>query len=179
MGSPTTHTIKDMLIEQEALRKHGMVGRGREMGNSLYAIDYDCLPPEARTTIKAIINGGPFPYPTKDGSRFGDSFGDLPNGAYLEYTVPTPGIKGRGRRRIVARLETAQLFFTACHYERVHASGGTAEQRRLARIAATHNEDDAWRNGFYIITGMTAEFRSAVSAALKKLDGPTTQTASP
>lgn len=137
------------------------------MGNALYAIDYDCLPHEARKTIDLIIADGPFPYPTKDGTPFGNGFGDLPSGRYLEYTVPTPGATNRGARRIVARLVTSQLFFTACHYERVQVSGGTSQDRKEARVAATANVDDEWKNGFYIITGILPALREKISQAIK------------
>lgn len=138
------------------------------MGNALYAIDYDSLPREARTTIDLIVTDGPYPYPGKDGTTFGNRFGDLPNGRYLEYTVPTPGLTNRGARRIVARMSSGQLFFTACHYERVQVSGGgTAAQRQLARQAETAATDEEWRNGFYIITGMSSDLRSKVTQAIK------------
>ena len=53
-------------------------------------------PVEARNTIELIIKGGPFPY-RKDGTKFDDKFGDLVSrGEYLEITVPTPGVNGRG-----------------------------------------------------------------------------------
>lgn len=166
MPGPVTHTKKDLAIEEQAMRRHGLVGRGNN-ANSLFTIDYDSLPPEARTTIKLIISGGPFPYPGKDGSPFGNKFGDLPEGQYLEYTVPTPGVSNRGMRRIVARKKTGQLFFTACHYERVGASGGTAPQRQTAQRQATADLDAEWRNGFYAITGMTLDLRNTVVQAIK------------
>ena len=167
MSGPVTTTHYDIAIEEHGMRKHGMVGRGSGMGNSLFSIDYDCLPPEARATIDLIVSDGPFPYPGKDGSHFGNGFGDLPTGRYLEYTVPTPGAANRGARRIVARCTTAQLFFTACHYERIHVQGGTQADRSEARLAATATIDKEWRNGFYIITGMSLALRNAVSAAIK------------
>jgi hypothetical protein len=166
MPGPVTTTYVDLSLEQYAMRKHGLLGRGTGMGNSLYAIDYDSLPCEARKTIDFIISDGPFPF-AKDGTPFGNSFGDLPTGRYLEYTVPTPGISTRGARRIVARLHTAQLFFTACHYERVQVSGGNQVERHQARIAATAGVDDQWRNGFYIITGVSLELREKISRAIK------------
>lgn len=165
----TTVTHYDVSVEQHAMRRSGLLGRGGGMGNALYAIDHDALPHEARTTIALIIQGGPFPYPLKDGTPFGNHFGDLPNGRYLEYTVPTPGVATRGARRIVARRGTGQLFFTACHYERVHASGGTAPDRSAARATDTAAIDAAFRNGFYIVTGMPAELRARVVEAIKKL----------
>lgn len=167
MSGPITTTHMDQSIEEHGMRRQGMLGRGAGMGNALYAIDYDRLPPEARKTIELIITDGPFPHPGKDGSFFGNSFGDLPSGRYLEYTVPTPGLTNRGARRIVARCTTAQLFFTACHYERVHVQGGTHAERNQARVSATQSVDAEWRNGFYIITGMSSDLRHAVNAAIK------------
>lgn len=171
MPDPVPVSHYDQSLEQHAMRQHGLLGRGGGMGNALYAIDYDSLPPEARTTIGLIISDGPFPYPAKDGSSFGNSFHDLPKGRYLEYTVPTPGATNRGARRIVARLVTGQLFFTACHYERVHVTGGTKAQRDQERLDATAAIDAQWRNGFYIVTGMTAGLRDLVTQAIKAKGG--------
>lgn len=168
MPGPVTTTKYDMAIEAHGLRKQGMLGRGTNV-NSLFAIDYDALPPQARDTIKLIITRGPFPFPGKDGTPFGNRFGDLVDGQYLEFTVPTPGCVTRGARRIVARKSTGQLFFTACHYERVAATGGSAVQRNLAIAAATQVMDEKWRNGFYIITGMTLDLRNRVVNAIKTL----------
>ena len=167
MPGPVTTTYFDRTLEQHAMRQHGLLGRGGGMGNSLFAIDYDSLPTEARRTIDLIISDGPFPYPGKDGSLFGNSFGDLPGGRYREYTVPTPGATHRGARRIVARLTTAQLFFTACHYERVHVTGGTADEKRQARTVATLQQDSEWRNGFYLVTGLFPDLRDKISRAIK------------
>ena len=61
------------------------------------------LPPEAQQTEKLIRAGGPFPY-SKDGTTFGNRERMLPRrerGYYREYTVPTPGSRDRGARRIV------------------------------------------------------------------------------
>jgi len=167
MPGPVTTTNLDISIEQHGMRRHGMLGRGGGMGNSLFAIDYDQLPPEAQNTIALIVKGGPFPYPGRDGSHFGNSFGDLPGGQYYEYTVPTPGVTHRGARRIVARRTTAQLFFTACHYERVQVQGGTRDERNQARLDATASIDSEWRNGFYIVTGMGLDLRNAGVTAIK------------
>ena len=63
------------------------------------------LPPEAAQTLQRIQRGGPFPYPHKDGSTFGNfekRLPERPRGYYREYTVPTPGSRDRGARRIVA-----------------------------------------------------------------------------
>ncbi len=75
------------------------------------------LPPEARRTLALIHQGGPFPY-AKDGSVFGNREGLLPRrdrGYYREYTVPTPGSRDRGARRIIAG-QLAEYWYTADHY---------------------------------------------------------------
>jgi hypothetical protein len=152
----------DQQVEQVALRQYGLLGRGAGMGNALYAIDYDQLPLQAQQTIDLIIAGGPFPF-REDNTEFRNNFRDLPNGQYREFTVPTPGVRNRGARRIVAR-SSGILFFTACHYERVQGRMSTEE-----RVAATAALDAEWRNGFYIITGMTIEFRNQIKASLRSL----------
>ena len=168
MPGPVATTYFDRSLEQHAMRQHGLIGRGAGMGNALYAIDYDSLPPQARRTVELIVSDGPFPYPGKDGTSFGNRFGDLPDGQYLEYTVQTPGVPTRGARRIVARLGTGQLFFTACHYERVQVSGGgTAAEKHQARIADTAATSEEWRNGFYIIAGTALDLRAKVVQAIK------------
>ncbi|MBI1942843.1 MAG: hypothetical protein HYS35_04185 [Betaproteobacteria bacterium] len=75
------------------------------------------LPPEARATIALIRKGGPFPY-QKDGAAFGNRERILPRrerGWYREYTVPTPGARDRGARRIVAGRD-GTLYYTEDHY---------------------------------------------------------------
>lgn len=85
------------------------------------------LPKEARTTHGLILQGGPFPY-TKDGVTFGNFEGALPRhprGYYREFTVPTPGARNRGARRIVCGGESRQwsrnapeaCWYTADHYQ--------------------------------------------------------------
>jgi ribonuclease T1 len=84
------------------------------------------LPPEARNTLDLIRQGGPFPYPRKDGSTFGNFEQRLPRQArnyYREYTVPTPGSRDRGPRRIVAGIgqggdvaTSGEYYYTDDHY---------------------------------------------------------------
>lgn len=77
------------------------------------------LPAEAEQTVELIDEGGPFPYPGKDGSTFGNFEGVLPDrarGYYAEYTVETPGVSHRGARRIVAG-DGGELYWTEDHYE--------------------------------------------------------------
>ncbi len=81
------------------------------------------LPTEARQTHRLILAGGPFPYPNKDGSVFGNRERSLPReprGYYREYTVPTPGSRDRGARRIVCGGNQARspdvCYYTQDHY---------------------------------------------------------------
>ena len=84
------------------------------------------LPREGRQTYALIRSGGPFPFP-KDGVTFGNYEGALPQqrrGYYHEYTVPTPGSRNRGARRIVcggpsadfARRPPVACYYTDDHY---------------------------------------------------------------
>lgn len=76
------------------------------------------LPPQARRVIEEIDHGGPFEYPGKDGSVFGNFEHHLPSepsGYYHEYTVDTPGDATRGTRRIIAG-RNGELYYTADHY---------------------------------------------------------------
>ena len=85
------------------------------------------LPKEAKATHSLILKGGPFPYP-KDGVTFGNFEGNLPKqkrGYYREFTVPTPGARNRGARRIVCGAEIRQwssnapaaCWYTGDHYQ--------------------------------------------------------------
>jgi ribonuclease T1 len=79
------------------------------------------LPKEARATVGLIKKGGPFPY-QRDGSVFGNFERRLPlkeRGYYREYTVPTPGSRDRGARRIVAG-RNGEYYYTGDHYRTFH-----------------------------------------------------------
>ncbi len=82
------------------------------------------LPPEALHTLGLIQRGGPFPY-RKDGSVFQNRERLLParpRGYYREYTVPTPGARDRGARRIVTGGDPPEVFYyTADHYRSFQA----------------------------------------------------------
>ncbi|MGV9802884.1 ribonuclease domain-containing protein [Mycobacterium sp. NPDC003449] len=91
----------------------------------------DGLPREAGQTVDLIQSDGPFPYPRNDGSVFGNFEGLLPKherGYYREYTVPTPGAKNRGARRIVTGGKPAtdppEYYYTGDHYESFCLIGG-------------------------------------------------------
>lgn len=76
------------------------------------------LPAQARDTVALVRKGGPFPY-ERDGIVFGNFEKLLPlkeRGYYREYTVRTPGTKGRGARRIVAG-RGGELYYTDDHYQ--------------------------------------------------------------
>ena len=84
------------------------------------------LPPEAQKTEQLIHSGGPFPY-SRDGVVFGNREKRLerePRGYYHEYTVPTPGARNRGARRIICGgdkpTEPDACFYTEDHYSSFH-----------------------------------------------------------
>jgi len=75
------------------------------------------LPRGAQQTLALIQQGGPFPYP-KDGTVFGNFEKRLPmqeRGYYREYTVPTPGSRDRGARRLIAG-KGGEVYYTEDHY---------------------------------------------------------------
>lgn len=79
------------------------------------------LPPQGRTVLRKIENGEAFRH-DKDGSVFGNRERLLPRqtrGYYREYTVPTPGLKHRGARRIVCGGTVLQRP-EACYYTEDH-----------------------------------------------------------
>jgi ribonuclease T1 len=94
--------------------------RPRE-GSILAVVHVAELPREGRATYELIRQGGPFPN-GKDGAVFGNRERMLPaakRGFYREYTVPTPGSRDRGARRIVCGGPTRQpytCYYTADHY---------------------------------------------------------------
>ncbi|MDD3528957.1 MAG: ribonuclease domain-containing protein [Gallionellaceae bacterium] len=92
----------------------GAQGLGTSPGDP---ISRAALPPEARQTLALIERDGPFPY-SRDGIVFHNREGRLParpRGYYREYTVPTPGRRDRGPRRIVAG-QAGDYYYTEDHY---------------------------------------------------------------
>ncbi len=79
------------------------------------------LPSPGAEIYRRIHQGGSFDS-EKDGSVFGNRERLLPaqkRGFYREYTVPTPGLKHRGVKRIVCGgpAKTPEVcYFTADHY---------------------------------------------------------------
>ncbi len=92
------------------------------------SIALDKLPSEAKVTLKLIQKGGPFPFPQKDGTvflNFEQHLPKAPRGYYREYTVPTPGVRTRGARRIIAG-QRSEYYYTSDHYNtfsRIQLSG--------------------------------------------------------
>lgn len=88
-------------------------------------VDARDLPPEARQVLAQIRQGGPFRH-VRDGVTFYNRERLLPvraRGYYTEYTVPTPGARNRGARRIVAGkgdtgspATSGEYWYTADHY---------------------------------------------------------------
>ncbi|WP_428934212.1 ribonuclease domain-containing protein [Streptomyces sp. ACT015] len=90
--------------------------------NGMSTVRAAALPAEARRTLDLIDRGGPYPY-SRDGVVFGNREGLLPRearGFYHEYTVPTPGSRDRGARRMVTGRE-GEVYYTDDHYESFRA----------------------------------------------------------
>ncbi len=89
---------------------------------SVGTVALSALPPQGQDVYQRILSGGPFRY-DKDGVVFGNRERILPRqerGFYREYTVPTPGSRNRGARRIVCGgkfLKSPETcFYTKDHY---------------------------------------------------------------
>ena len=91
---------------------------GRSGQDGLPVVAAAELPAEARDTLRAIRQGGPYAYP-RDGVVFKNYERVLPRqsrGYYHEYTVKTPGARNRGARRIVCG-RPVECYYTADHYQ--------------------------------------------------------------
>lgn len=98
------------------------------------------LPGEARETLQLIRKCGPFPY-ERDGVPFGNFERLLPareRGYYREYTVPTPGVKSRGARRIVRGCAPDP---DSRNVEREGARGAASSRERTGSTS-THSGSD-------------------------------------
>jgi ribonuclease T1 len=85
---------------------------------SVSTIHVGQLPPEGRQVLSAIRAGGPFAF-KRDGIPFGNREKALPRrprNYYAEYTVPTPGERTRGARRIIAGQGATGDFRTSNEY---------------------------------------------------------------
>ncbi len=102
-----------LLCLAPAARAHG-----HHAAPELPAVVAADLPAEARETLRLIKQGGPFPY-ARDGVVFSNYEHVLPKhgrGYYREYTVKTPGIHGRGPRRIVCG-PWPECYYSDDHYQ--------------------------------------------------------------
>nr|WP_084383255.1 ribonuclease [Hydrogenophaga flava] len=92
-------------------------------GSAVASVAYTGLPPQGQEVMEQIRQGGPFRY-EKDGTVFGNRERLLPSqkrGYYREYTVPTPGLRHRGARRIVCGGQQPRSP-DACYYTEDHYS---------------------------------------------------------
>lgn len=105
---------------------HGVRDGGRHapaaVGQTTAVVALTALPRQAQDVHQRILAGGPFRY-EKDGTVFGNRERLLPRqprGFYREYTVPTPGERDRGARRIVCGGKEVRqpetCFYTRDHY---------------------------------------------------------------
>lgn len=111
-------TVVGRLLAYALLALVPLASSGKALAPSDIAVQ--ALPAEARATLAHIRAGGPFPY-ERDGVVFGNRERILPprsRGYYHEYTVPTPGVKSRGARRIVCGGDSATL--AECYYSDDH-----------------------------------------------------------
>lgn len=110
--------IKSALFEQGALTADITPSYSDSAQSAHTAITGDA---QIDNTIALIQQGGPYPYPAKDGTTFYNREGRLPaqsSGYYREYTVPTPGVSHRGARRIVTGGNPPTVYYlTVDHYD--------------------------------------------------------------
>jgi len=103
----------------------GVSALARELAKPVPDVPAAELPQEARNTLALIKQGGPFRY-RRDATVFRNFEQRLPvksRGYYREYTVPTPGARDRGARRIVAGAgadgdarTSGEYYYTDDHY---------------------------------------------------------------
>ena len=78
------------------------------------------LPAEVGDVLHRIDTGGPFPH-RRDGITFQNRERRLPpqaRGYYREYTVPTPGRRDRGARRVISGGNPpVEYYYTGDHYQ--------------------------------------------------------------
>jgi ribonuclease T1 len=93
----------------------------RESAADRHEIAIPTLPREAREVLARVRAGGPFRF-ERDGVTFGNRERLLPErrrGFYHEYTVVTPGMRGRGARRIICggpQRTPEVCYYTDDHY---------------------------------------------------------------
>lgn len=75
------------------------------------------LPAQVADTLDLVAAGGPFPFPD-DGAEYQNREGVLPDcaaGYYRLYSVPTPGVEGKGNRRLITG-GGGESFYTPDRY---------------------------------------------------------------
>lgn len=94
--------------------------------DELPTIQASDLPAEGQKVYNKILSGASFSH-AKDGAVFANRERILPRqtrGFYREYTVRTPGVRGRGARRLVCGgvvpAQPEACYFTADHYASFH-----------------------------------------------------------
>jgi len=113
-----TVTARPGTARPSATARPGTGATARPGADGLSSVAVAALPVEAQRVLRLIEAGGPFPY-SQDGTVFGNNERLLPahqRGWYREYTVPTPGSRDRGARRIIAGQDGAR-YYTADHYD--------------------------------------------------------------
>ena len=124
------HTLAFRLLLMLALVA-GLVACAPPAGSDTRLPSHAGLPPEAIETLALIQRGGPFPY-RKDGTTFQNRERLLPakpRGYYREYTVPTPGARDRGARRIVTGGQPPrEWYYTDDHYDSFRRFDGAGGQ---------------------------------------------------
>lgn len=96
-------------------------GAAAEAASSQDVVALAALPPQAWSVYRAIHDGSGLRH-DKDGAVFGNRERLLParaRGFYREYTVPTPGARDRGARRLVcggAPRRPEVCYYTDDHY---------------------------------------------------------------
>jgi RHS repeat-associated protein len=80
--------------------------------------DQPALPSDLDATLQRIARGERFPH-VRDGTIFKNREGRLPPqppGYYKEYVVPTPGVSGPGKRRVVMGAG-GEVYYSPNHYD--------------------------------------------------------------
>jgi ribonuclease T1 len=108
---------------QPAQARRALADAPAQVAQQADTIALSALPRAGQSVYQRIAQGGPFDY-GKDGTVFGNRERQLPaqkRGFYHEYTVPTPGARNRGARRIVCGGKDARkpetCFYTQDHYQ--------------------------------------------------------------
>lgn len=123
-GEDTDPTATPATVSTPAPDVTGPTGTDTRPWDGVDACEDDLLPATVIPVVEDIQAGGPYAYPDRDGTRFGNYEGYLPDedlGYYREFTVRTPGLDHRGARRIVTgggtEAEPEVWYYTEDHYE--------------------------------------------------------------